>query len=65
MRKVSLFVSIAFFGISLLLVSPVAFGADPIKLTFASASSKGLPTYIALEKYAELVNERGKGKYKS
>ena len=62
-RKTGMLTCIAILGISLLLVSSVAFGADKvIKLTFGSASSKGLPTYIALEKWAELVLQRTKGR---
>jgi len=62
-RKAGMLICIAIFGISLLLVNSVAFGADKvIKLTFGSASSKGLPTYTALEKWAELVLQRTQGR---
>jgi tripartite ATP-independent transporter DctP family solute receptor len=62
-RKSGLLICIAILGISLLLVNSVAFGADKvIKLTFGSASSKGLPTYTALEKWAELVQQRAQGR---
>ena len=61
-RKPGLLICIAILGISLLLVNSVAFGADKvIKLTFGSASSKGLPTYTALEKWAELVLAKNEG----
>ena len=62
-RKAGMLICIAVIGISLLLVNSAAFGAEKvIKLTFGSASSKGLPTYTALEKWGELVQQRAQGR---
>src|SRR4030042_845507 len=62
-RKAGMLICIAVIGISLLLVNSAAFGAEKvIKLTFGSASSKGLPTYTGLEKWGELVQQRTQGR---
>lgn len=62
-RKAGRLICIAVIGIFLLSANSVVFGAEKvIKLTFGSASSKGLPTYIALEKWAELVKQKAKGR---
>jgi TRAP-type transport system periplasmic protein len=62
-RKASFLFCFAAIGIFSLLFHSVAFGADQvIKLTFGSASSKGLPTYTALEKWAELVQQKAPGR---
>jgi tripartite ATP-independent transporter DctP family solute receptor len=62
-RKAGMLICIAVIGISLLLVNSAAFGAEQvIKLTFGSASSKGLPTYTGLEKWGELVQQRTQGR---
>ena len=62
-RKAGMLICVAILGVFLLLANSVTFGAEKvIKLTFGSASSKGLPTYTGLEKWGELVQQRTQGR---
>ena len=64
-KKSLIALGVVFLTAGLLAMSVAAYGAEPAKFRFGTASFPGLPTHAATIKYAEMVKEKSAGRSSS